>query len=123
MKNGDSSFGVRWQAQRDTALDRILSSYSMPLISLNHPKRCRAALGTALQKRRGTLEELKCIRHFLIGLLLAVLGVIGVGQKSLNRPEGKVLETGVFHGDEVIAHSGERWLGLHVTGDNSTLLN
>ncbi|HEY7784316.1 MAG TPA: CocE/NonD family hydrolase [Pyrinomonadaceae bacterium] len=37
-------FGVRWQAQRDTALDLTVSS-----MVRRNPKRCRAALATALQ--------------------------------------------------------------------------
>jgi hypothetical protein len=58
-----------------------------------------------------------------IGLLLIVIARIGIGQKSLHTPEGKLLETGVFHGDEVTAKSGEQWLGLYVTGETSTLLS
>lgn len=33
-----------------------------------------------------------------------------------------LLETGEFHGEEVTARTGERWLGLHITNDHSTLI-
>jgi hypothetical protein len=37
-------------------------------------------------------------------------------------PEGHLLEVGIFHGDEVKAWTGEKWLGLFVTkGSRSTL--
>src|SRR5687767_3086832 len=42
-------FGVRWQAKRDTALDRRVSNLVKTVESLAYPKRCRASLATALQ--------------------------------------------------------------------------
>ncbi len=35
----------------------------------------------------------------------------------------RVVETGEFHGDEVNAHTGERWLGLYVTNKGSFLID
>lgn len=43
-------------------------------------------------------------------------------QKPKAGPHLGLLETGEFHGDEVSAQNGERWLGLHVTDQHSTLL-
>ena len=37
-------------------------------------------------------------------------------------PEATLLEVGEFHGDEVNAETGERWLGLHIGDNGSTLL-
>ena len=37
-------------------------------------------------------------------------------------PEATLLEVGEFHGEEVSAETGERWLGLHITDNSSTLL-
>ena len=37
-------------------------------------------------------------------------------------PEATLLEVGEFHGDEVNAETGERWLGLHIADNGSTLL-
>jgi hypothetical protein len=34
----------------------------------------------------------------------------------------RLVEVGAFHGDEVVARTGERWLGLYVTRGSSTLL-
>ena len=38
-------------------------------------------------------------------------------------PEARILEVGEFHGDEVKAQTGEKWLGLHISGGESMLLN
>lgn len=35
----------------------------------------------------------------------------------------RLLETGQFHGDEVQARTGERWLGLYVWGERSALVS
>jgi hypothetical protein len=62
-------------------------------------------------------------KTLVITLALVILAVAHVGQTPASDLEGKLLETGVFHGDEVTPKSGERWLGLHVTADTSTLLS
>ena len=37
-------------------------------------------------------------------------------------PEATLLEVGEFHGEEVTAETGERWLGLHTANNGSILL-
>jgi len=69
------------------------------------------------------LEEHKVTKALLITFALGLATAMGVGQKPVEDLEGKLLETGTFHGEEVSARSGERWLGLHVTADTSTLLS
>lgn len=64
----------------------------------------------------------KLIQPICVLLLLLVLA----GQVFVQRAKtGKILlvETGDgFHGDEVKANDGERWLGLYVTGSGSSLI-
>lgn len=64
-------------------------------------------------------------------MLLGVSGVVikegNVGNEN-NRsngcpPESRLLEVGEFHGDEVKAQTGEKWLGLHISDGESMLLN
>lgn len=43
-------------------------------------------------------------------------------QKPKHASRVELLETGDFHGDEVRARTGERWLGLHVSDHGSLLL-
>jgi hypothetical protein len=69
------------------------------------------------------LEEHKMTKALLITFALGLATAMGVGRKPVEDLEGKLLETGTFHGEEVSARSGERWLGLHVTADTSTLLS
>lgn len=64
---------------------------------------------------RGTLTT------FLLLIAIAVPGYNSAG--SPQQPQ-QVIEPGEFHGQEVSAQSGEKWLGLHLTDDeNSLLLN
>jgi hypothetical protein len=64
---------------------------------------------------RGTLTT------FLLLIAMAVPGYNSAG--SPQQPQ-QVIEPGEFHGEEVSAQSGEKWLGLHLTDDeNSLLLN
>ena len=51
------SFGVRWQAQRDTALDSPISVFEL------HLKRRRAALVGALQTSRRQRDDVGAGRH------------------------------------------------------------
>jgi hypothetical protein len=54
--------------------------------------------------------------------VMACLADLAVGQVA-RLPKVQVLETGgVFHGDEVKARNGERWLGLYVTKSGSQLV-
>lgn len=38
-------------------------------------------------------------------------------------PEATLLEVGEFHGEEVAAETGERWVGLHISDQGSMLLD
>lgn len=62
----------------------------------------------------------------IISLLFAVAfggAAIGANQEpKLIRPV-ELLETGDFHGEEVSARTGEKWLGLYISGNHSILLN
>jgi hypothetical protein len=62
---------------------------------------------------RGTLTT------FLLLIAMAVPGNNSAG--SPQQPQ-KVIEPGEFHGEEVSAHSGEKWLGLHITDDDHSIL-
>lgn len=57
-------------------------------------------------------------------LLFAMLtsGVSPSGAMVTCPPEATLLEVGEFHGEEVFAETGERWLGLHIADNGSTLL-
>lgn len=55
------------------------------------------------------------------GLLLAVV-LLPAGQVVATKPKIQLLETGEFHGDEVGARTGERWLGLFPVADGFVLL-
>jgi len=58
-----------------------------------------------------------------IGVLLVVMFATSDAQVKRNDTSGVgLLETGVFHGNEVTAQTGERWLGLYVEGESSVLL-
>src|SRR6185436_3206439 len=63
-------------------------------------------------------------RSFKILLILfgtlaatAVNNSAGISQQSQ-----RLIEPGEFHGEEISAQSGEKWLGLHITDENSMLL-
>ena len=58
----------------------------------------------------------------LVGLLVLANAGNGVGQKAQPAQRAQLLEPGEFHGDEVKARSGEKWLGLHVSDHGSLLL-
>lgn len=59
----------------------------------------------------------------LILISLALVSATGsTGKKQTRVPRVELLETGEFHGDEVRARTGERWLGLHVSDHGSMLL-
>ncbi|MGH9958736.1 MAG: hypothetical protein ACREBC_16665 [Pyrinomonadaceae bacterium] len=55
-------------------------------------------------------------------LLLLFANVNTEATKAHPEPLVGLLETGEFHGEEVSARTGEKWLGLHVTDQHSTLL-
>jgi hypothetical protein len=60
----------------------------------------------------------------IMGSWLAITGswlaITAAGQR-VGRVSVQVLETGSFHGDEVKARSGEKWLGLYVTEKGAVL--
>ncbi len=58
----------------------------------------------------------------LLILLIFANGVSDARQKTKPASQVELLETGEFHGDEVKARTGERWLGLHVSDHGSLLL-
>jgi hypothetical protein len=60
----------------------------------------------------------------LIGLLTLMIALVIPAQavwQGKVTGKGRLLETGGFHGDEVTARSGERWLGLYVSKKRSFL--
>jgi hypothetical protein len=60
----------------------------------------------------------------LIGLLALIIALVIPAQavwQGKVTGDGRLLETGEFHGNEVKARSGEQWLGLYVTGKRSFL--
>ncbi|MEK6281296.1 MAG: hypothetical protein AABN95_13165 [Acidobacteriota bacterium] len=58
-------------------------------------------------------------------VLLSMTGLLFNRSKEVDAcPSGaRVLEIGEFHGKEVDAQTGEKWLGLHISSDGSMLLN
>jgi hypothetical protein len=60
----------------------------------------------------------------LILVWLALVFATSSAEKNqTNARRVELLETGEFHGDEITARTGERWLGLYVTDHSSTLLS
>jgi len=55
--------------------------------------------------------------------LVFVCAATGAIQKPTTARGVSLVEIGEFHGDEVIARTGEKWLGLHISDHDSTLLN
>ncbi len=55
-------------------------------------------------------------------LLIFATGSSDAWQKPRPASHVELLETGEFHGDQVSARTGERWLGLHVSEHGSLLL-
>jgi hypothetical protein len=58
---------------------------------------------------------------FTLVLLLVAL-VSPSNSAGISQSDQRLIEPGVFHGEEVMARSGEKWLGLHITDENSMLL-
>ena len=58
----------------------------------------------------------------MVALLAFATAGAEAGQKSNAAPRAALLEIGEFHGEEVKARSGEKWLGLHVSAGGSLLL-
>lgn len=56
-------------------------------------------------------------------VLLLIAMPIGAQKEGPGCPFVQVLEPGQFHGEEVKAETGEKWLGLHIAGDKTLLLN
>ena len=56
-------------------------------------------------------------------LVLVLLAVISpINSAGISQSDQRLIEPGVFHGEEVMARSGEKWLGLHINDENSMLL-
>jgi hypothetical protein len=55
-------------------------------------------------------------------LLLIAMAVPGYNRAGSPQQPQQVLEPGEFHGEEVSAQSGEKWLGLHITDDDHSIL-
>ena len=63
---------------------------------------------------------------FIMAILCAVAfggAATSANQKPKLIHPVELLETGDFHGDEVSARTGEKWLGLYISGNHSLLLN
>src|SRR5688572_29744472 len=62
----------------------------------------------------------KAVLYFICaGLMLAVL--LPLPTSATKTPKIQLLETGEFHGDQVNAKTGERWLGLFPEGNGYAL--
>jgi len=75
--------------------------------------------------RRNGANEMKTKLSISVSLLMLLIFATGASdawQKPKAAPRVELLETGEFHGDEVRARTGERWLGLHVSHHGSLLL-
>ena len=58
-------------------------------------------------------------------MLIVFIALAASANKSasvVQHPQ-RVIEPGEFHGEEITAQSGEKWLGLQITNENSLLLN
>lgn len=66
--------------------------------------------------------KLSIFVSLLMLLLIFATGASDAWQKTKLASHVELLETGEFHGDEVRARTGERWLGLHVSDHGSLLL-
>lgn len=68
------------------------------------------------------IMKLKVMATAFLLFAMLVSIVISPGASAACPPEATLLEVGEFHGEEVSAETGERWLGLHIAGNDSTLL-
>ena len=59
----------------------------------------------------------------IVVCIIFVCAATGARQKPKTAGGVSIVETGEFHGDEVTARTGEKWLGLHISDHVSTLLN
>ncbi len=66
--------------------------------------------------------KLKVAATVLLLFAMSFSIVIPPGATAACPPEASLLEVGEFHGEEVLAETGERWLGLHIADNDSTLL-
>jgi hypothetical protein len=63
------------------------------------------------------------IKMTILTLVLASLtGAPAIKSTGTFQGEQKLIEPGASHGNEATARSGEKWLGLHITDENSMLL-
>ena len=61
-------------------------------------------------------------RSLTMLLLLIALAAAANDNASVAQHLQRVIEPGEFHGEEVSAQSGEKWLGLHITDDYHSML-
>lgn len=65
------------------------------------------------------------MRKTLIVLVIFVFSLAAApvnNSAEISQQAQRILEPGEYHGDQVTAKSGEKWLGLHITDENSILL-
>jgi hypothetical protein len=63
----------------------------------------------------------RALKIFLI--LFGTLAATAVNNSAgISQQSQRLIEPGEFHGEEISAQSGEKWLGLHITDENSMLL-
>jgi len=63
-------------------------------------------------------------KSFAILSLLAIASTLIVGRGNHQWPKSNradLIEPGTFHGDEITARTGERWMGLYVTKHGAEL--
>ena len=61
-------------------------------------------------------------RSLTMLILLAALVAPAENSAGISQQTQRLIEPGEFHGEEVSAQSGEKWLGLHVTDDDHSIL-
>ncbi|HUS09668.1 MAG TPA: hypothetical protein VMZ30_04305 [Pyrinomonadaceae bacterium] len=61
-------------------------------------------------------------RSLTMLILLIALSAAANNRASVAQHPQRVIEPGQFHGEEVTAQSGEKWLGLHITDDDHSIL-
>jgi len=71
--------------------------------------------------RRASLDGLVRMMAMKFRLFLGFSIIMALPLIINSRPRFRVIEVGQFHGDEIHARSGERWLGLFVSGRRSAL--
>lgn len=60
-------------------------------------------------------------RMMAVPLSLLLTSTLPFSQARMRRQHTRLIETGKFHGDEIAARTGQRWLGLYIKGRSAVL--